>query len=39
MFEDWAECSVSAARRIEFSASLPPLLSNMNYDIVMLLRV
>ena len=29
MFEDSAECSVSAARRIEFSASLPPLLSNM----------
>ena len=29
MFEDWAECSVSAARRIEFSASFPPLLSNM----------
>ena len=29
MFEDWAECSVSAVRRIEFSASFPPLLSNM----------
>ena len=29
MFEDWTECSVNAARRIEFSASLPPLLSNM----------
>ena len=29
MFEDWAECSVSAPRRIEFSASFPPLLTNM----------
>ena len=29
MFEDCAECPVSAARRIEFSASFPPLLSNM----------
>ena len=29
MFEDWAERSVSAARRIEFSASFAPLLSNM----------
>ena len=29
MFEDWAECSVSAPRRIEFSASFPSLLTNM----------
>ena len=29
MFEDWAECSVSAPRRIEFSVSFPPLLTNM----------
>ena len=29
MFEDWAECSVSTPRRIEFSASFPPLLTNM----------